>query len=167
MAACRFANVLLGAAVASVQGLGPDVRSSPLGLGGASWAHAAAIACYVFALTLLSTYEDEDAPPPALALGFGGALGAVAVWGALLPSPLAWLALAPLILIIATRMGAALRLGTRATGRVTTRWLIRGILLLDAGALLGTFRAPWALVVLALAVPYLGGARLLMGPPKR
>jgi hypothetical protein len=62
--------------------------------------------------------------------------------------------------------GAIVR-GTKATGHTTTRWLIRGLLLLDAGALLsGGFRA-WAVFVLALFVPLAVGAKLLFRPPKK
>jgi 4-hydroxybenzoate polyprenyltransferase len=156
MALCRGANVLMGAAAAG------DVL-----VPGPAHAHAAAIAGYVFALTLLSTFEDEDADRAGLFVGFGTAIAIVAAYGAVLPDGLSWLALAPLLLLVVTRFGDGLRRGTKASGKTTTRWLIRGLLLLDAGALLGTSHPGWALGVVALAVPYLGGARLLMGAPPK
>ena len=128
-------------------------------------AHAIVVCTYVFALTLLSTTEDEDAGAGALLPGFVGALAAVVAYGALLPWIGSWLALGPLALLVAARLGIARAKGTRASGKTTTRWLLRGILLLDAGALLGADQPKWAAIVLALAVPYLGGARLLMGAP--
>jgi len=56
--------------------------------------------------------------------------------------------------------------GARTTGFTTTRWLLRGLLLLDAGVLAGSGLAKWALPVVGLLVPNMLGAWLLFRKPR-
>jgi 4-hydroxybenzoate polyprenyltransferase len=162
MGACRTGNVLLGARVAIAQ--------SVLGVEGVTnlhLAYALAIGLYVFSLTLLSTFEDEDAPASGLALGFLGVLAIPPALALILPdrgtaAPFlaAHFALGVVLAI------SAIQRGTKATGHTTTRWLIRGLLLLDAGAIAGSGFSPvYAVAVLALIVPGTLGARVLFAKP--
>ena len=164
MALCRAANVALGAAVGAASGL------STTGATTLPQKHALAIGTYVFALTILSTLEDEDAPRAGVLLGFGGAIAAPLALVAALPPHLRHDA-APFtaahVVLIGILAAHALRKGTRATGRVTTRWLIRGLFLLD-GASLGAGGLLDAKVVAifgGLFALYVGGAQLLFRPP--
>jgi 4-hydroxybenzoate polyprenyltransferase len=164
MAACRSGNVLLGASIGLAHTtLGPE-GAAPLFV-----PYAFAIGVYIFSVTLLSTFEHEDAPPSGIAVGFLGVLVVpIALGFKLLPAGLPFfVAHAALASVLA---GNAARKGTRASGHVTTRWLLRGLLLLDAGVLAGS-NLPWywSAGVLALLVPNLIGAKLLFGskpPPK-
>ncbi len=68
---------------------------------------------------------------------------------------------------------SALQRGTKATGHTTTRWLLRGLLLLDAAAIAGScdvsgsnYPLLAAAGVLALIVPNVVGAKLLFGKPR-
>jgi 4-hydroxybenzoate polyprenyltransferase len=158
MACCRMANVFLGGAVA---------LSATAGATAALHApYAVAIGTYIFSLTLLSTFEDENAPPAVVFLGFGGVMLAPATLALLSPLPQAAAPLLALHLVLAAVLaGRAARRGTRATGHTTTRWLLRALLLLDAAALAGSGLWPWALAALALIVPNLVAAKLLFGGP--
>src|SRR5581483_8226800 len=102
-------------------------------------------------------------PPQGIALGFLGVLMIPIALAVKLRSGAPFFAAhAALGALLA---GRAAKRGTRATGHVTTRWLLRSLLLLDAGMLAGCgldgWPRPWALIVLALIVPNLVGAKLL------
>lgn len=174
MAACRGLNILFGAAtVMSIEA--PNFQS--LRPSDTVVFMALASFIYIFALTMLSTYEDEEASKGALLLH--GAL--------LLSAPLSLIALKmrfglppafadawvdvlglmieqALMILILALVFAAWKRGTQATGHNTTRWLIRGTLLLGAGALVLAGSPYFALFNLALAVPYILGARWLFKP---
>lgn len=165
MALCRAANVGVGATVGLAVGLGTEGATNlPAKL-------ALATFVYVFSLTLLSTLEDHDAPRPAVLVGFGGALAAPIALVAILPDALRQnaapftVAHAVLILVLASR---ALRLGTKKSGRETTRWLIRGLFLLDGAALAGcgVLDGKIGAILAALFAASVGGAMLLFRPPR-
>jgi 4-hydroxybenzoate polyprenyltransferase len=158
MGACRAGNILLGGTIALAQ--------SALGGEGAIALHvpyAIAIGLYVFSLTLLSTFEDEDEKGAGLALGFLGVLSVPVALATLLRATSYGIPFFAghfgLALVLAA---TAVRKGTKATGHTTTRWLLRGLLLLDAGAIAGSgLPLLGSAAVLALIVPNVLGAKVL------
>jgi hypothetical protein len=111
--------------------------------------------------------EDKDAKPAELALGFFTVLSVPISLAAMLPNHWALPFLGVSILVSGVLAARAAANGTKATGHTTTRWLLRALLLLDAGILAGCelnqSGPPWALLVVALIVPNLLGAKLLFG----
>jgi 4-hydroxybenzoate polyprenyltransferase len=186
MASCRCLNILFGAAAITplqANDFRPFAGHNP------AIPMALASLCYIFSLTLLSTYEDEEAPTLSL---LGGALslfltpvflitshfwsrtnhrttGAEEGSWIQFESPVEILGIALLVVLcglIIRLMFSAWKEGTRATGQNTTRWLIRGTLLLGSGALFLEGIANLAIFNLLLAIPYVLGARWLFKPPK-
>lgn len=161
MAACRSGNVLLGAAI--------GLAHTTLGREGASplyVPYALAVGIYIFSVTLLSTFENEDAPPSGLALGFLGVITVPIALAVKLTAGLPFFAAhAALAFVLAARAAAK---GTRATGHTTTRWLLRSLVVLDAGMIAGS-KLPllWSFAVLLLLVPNMLGAWLLFRPRPR
>ncbi len=155
MAACRAVN---GAGAAVALGAG-----APLG-------YAALLFVFVLGLTLVSTWEDEEAPPAAVA----GAWGTVAlaplllllavVKGAL--GPAALLAALPLGAVVAAEGVAVVVRGSVTRGEAPTRTLLRAVWLVDLAVLLGL--GAWAgaglLVVAHVAARLAAGA--LFAPPR-
>lgn len=174
MAACRGLNILFGAAaISTIQA--PDFQALMPG----DWVVFMALASfvYIFALTMLSTYEDEEASKEALLLNGVLLIFAPVSLCALrmrfgLPSSFSesWLDILgfmveqALMLLVLALIYEAWKKGTRATGHNTTRWLIRGTLLLGSGALILAGLPFLALFNLALSVPYVLGARWLFRP---
>jgi 4-hydroxybenzoate polyprenyltransferase len=174
MAACRGFNILFGAAAVTHMWV-TDLHfftenSGPLMMALASFT-------YIFALTMLSTYEDKEASKAALFIN--GFLLLLAPTGLtifhLVTAPVVSLGASELCglsagcvlcCVIFWLLRAAWKQGTRATGHNTTRWLIRGTLLLGAGALLSVGEWRLATFNLALAAPYVLGARWLFRAPK-
>ncbi|MDF1666709.1 MAG: UbiA family prenyltransferase [Planctomycetota bacterium] len=174
MAACRGFNILFGAAtMMSIKA--PDFQALSSSDTVTFMAFASFI--YIFALTMLSTYEDEEASKGALLVNGALLLFAPVSLCALkmrfgLPPAFvdAWVDVlglmieqALMLLILALLLNAWKR-GSQATGHNTTRWLIRGTLLLGSGALILAGSPFFALFNLALAVPYVLGARWLFKP---
>jgi 4-hydroxybenzoate polyprenyltransferase len=157
MGACRAGNILLGGTIALSHSI--DAEGS-LRL---HWPYAVAIGIYVFSLTLLSTFEDEDERGAGLGLGLFGVFAVPVALLLSLPQAsrgAAFLA-AHLVLVFVLALGAVQK-GTKATGHTTTRWLLRGLLLLDAGAIAGSgLPLLWSAAVVVLIVPNAVGARLL------
>lgn len=169
MGLCRGLNVLLGASAAAELG-------EP-----ASLSFALASLIYITALTWLSSYEKQTLPKASFALG--GALlllapmvlilglaraQAFAALPGMSPSALIAVAAVPglaLIALILWRLRGLLKEDPKTAGHKTTRWLIRGTLLLAALALSLTGRLATSALVLALAFPYILGARRLFAPP--
>lgn len=178
MGTCRALNILFaGAAVAPhwtppeslLEGLEFLAREPTAILASESF-------LYVSGLTLLSCYEDEEAsglmlgvvalallaPPvgvsvrlfPSSPEGLGMALAAAGVVCELL-----------LMGLVLTRLRAAWRDGTMASGHASTRQLIRGTVLLACGGLLLRGLWPWALACAALVPPYILGAKAVFSPP--
>lgn len=174
MAACRGLNIVFGAATVMTVRL-PKFQA--LEQSDTVVVMALASFIYIFALTMLSTYEDEEASKGALLLNGGLLLFAPMSLCALkmhfgLPPAFAeaWgdvvglmIEQALMILILALVLDAWKR-GTQATGHNTTRWLIRGTLLLGSGALILAGSPYFAAFNLALSVPYVLGARWLFKP---
>lgn len=163
MAACRIVNALLGA---YALGLWPgESVVSPVLL------YALLIGIYVLYLTVLSFYEDEDAPPEAVATGFLGtllppaliALGTVA--GPVRLHPAALLAAVPLALVVVWQGFTIIEDGTRARGERTTRALLRGLWLLDVAVLLGTGHWTAAGAVALTGIVVVAASMLLFAPP--
>jgi len=167
MGLCRGLNVLFGAAAAG----GAIAYSGELN---AAQVLALVSTVWITLLTFLSTWEDEDAAPVVPIAG-GIGLAVTAMWvghsvGVRVRPPIfyffpAALCTAALLGIILWRSMAALREGTKAAGKTTTRWLIRGVLLLDIIALLIAAQPLAAALVAALAPPYILGAKALFAPP--
>ncbi len=158
MGACRAGNVLLGASIGLAHTTMGREGAAPLFV-----PYALSLGMYIFSVTLLSTFEHEDAPPSAVAIGFGGVLMVPIALAVVLrpgvPFFIAHMAVGVVLLV------RAVRKGTKATGHQTTRWLLRGLLLLDAGAIAGSnLPLTWALAILALIVPNLVGAAILFRP---
>lgn len=146
MGACRASNALLGGAV--------------LGQPPGGWAlvYAGLLLWHVQALTLVSTWEDEVAPPGAFVVAWGTTLLApllllLAPLSGTGPSVLGWAGALPLLAIVLTQAGLALEQGTRARGERPTRALLRSLWLFDLAWVLGHG-------LLALLLP-LGGLWLL------
>jgi 4-hydroxybenzoate polyprenyltransferase len=164
MAFCRAANVILGAFVGLAHGLGAEGATT------LPQKHALAIGTYVFSLTLLSTFEDADAPRSGVVLGFVGAAAAPIALLVVLPQDLR-IDAAPFttahLIVIAFLAARALNQGTKATGHATTRNLIRGLFLLDGAALAGAgvLDLTRAALFLALFFVYYAGAKLLFRRP--
>ena len=163
MGACRATNALLGAAV--------------LGLPREGWAlvYAGLLLVHVYGLTLVSTWEDEDAPPGALAWSWGAtALVPLALlvaplrpWGpAPGPGPGVWVGVLPLLAVIGAQAGLALEQGTRARGERPTRALLRALWLLDLALVLGLGRPELLLPLGGLWLLSTLGARALFAPPR-
>lgn len=165
MAACRSVNALLGV---FVLGLWPAGRPA-----GAPLLYALLLGLYVVYLTVLSFYEDSDAPPEAVATGIIGtalppALVALATVAGPVPlHPLALLGAGPLLFLTLYQGFAAIERGTRARGERTTRALLRGIWLLDLALLLGMGHWLPAAVVAGAALGATALAMLLFAPPAR
>jgi 4-hydroxybenzoate polyprenyltransferase len=157
MATCRLNNVLMPA-------LALGLAATP-GL----LLYAGLLFLYVLSLTILSTFEDEDAPGGWVALGSLGCLlapGAVAAF-ALSPQGSAWALVGalPLMGVIGIHLLRTMGRGTRRAGAQQTRALLKGLWLLDLSVilLLGLTEAllPWAVLYACGFV----GAKLLFGPP--
>ncbi|MCA8920223.1 MAG: UbiA family prenyltransferase [Planctomycetes bacterium] len=163
MAACRAANAGLGLAV-----LGGSL-GAPLALG-----YAGALFLYVYGLTVVSTYEDEEAPRAILAaagalllgLPIAGAAWALTYGGPAEP-PRKWAALGCMLLlaVVWSQLVDLFVHGTRARGQSAVRTLLHALWALDlSAALLG---APW-LVFAPLAALYAASrlaVRVLFRPP--
>ncbi|MBX3465909.1 MAG: UbiA family prenyltransferase [Planctomycetes bacterium] len=163
MGACRAANALLGAFVLGAW-------EGPRELGPALL-YALLLGMYVVYLTVLSFYEDEDAPPDAVATGCLGttlppALVALATLaGPVRLHPLALVGALPLALVALAQGFAVIEQGTRARGERTTRALLRAIYLLDVALLLGTRHWVAAGAVALAGLVAMAAARLLFAPP--
>lgn len=163
MGACRATNALLGPAV-----LGLPWRGWPLAWAGLLWLH-------VYGLTVVSTWEDEDAPPAALVWSWGASALApllllaspVLSWTpAPAPGLAAWAALLPLLAVIGAQAGLAVEQGTRARGEQPTRALLRSLWLLDLAVVLGL--GLWTLLLPMAGLWLAGsqGAKALFAPPR-
>ena len=165
MGSCRLTNALLGATALGLWS--PD----GVGLSSPTLIYACALGAYVTFLTVLSTYEDEDAGPAALALSFAGVLAVPLLLTGLAVSRPEWSLLAllgalPLALVGLRQLVAAIQVGTQRRGGAMTRALIKAIWLLDAGFLLAL--GAWPLVA-ALPPLYLlvgAAAGALFRPPR-
>ncbi|MEZ6184303.1 MAG: UbiA family prenyltransferase [Planctomycetota bacterium] len=141
MAACRVANAGLGVVV-----LGGELGSTW------GWAYALALGVYVYGVTVISTYEDEEAPTASLvavglllgALPAGLGVYALQVGGASAP-PRGWAALGCGLLlgVLWSQLVDLCVHGSRARGQAAVRTLLHGLWAFDLGA--GLFAAPWAL----------------------
>lgn len=165
MASCRSVNAVLGALVF---GLWPvESLVSPVLI------YAILLGMYVLYLTVLSFYEDEDAPPDAVATGCLGTLLPPAllmlavVAGPVRLHPAALLGAVPLALLALFQGFLIIEDGTRARGELMTRRLLRGLWLFDVAVLLGTehWVAAGAVGVTGLIV--VAASMLLFGPPPR
>ncbi|MCO5170205.1 MAG: UbiA family prenyltransferase [Planctomycetes bacterium] len=163
MGACRAVNGLLGAVVlvglADPRGLGPALL------------YALLLGMYVVYLTVLSFYEEEDAPPDAVATGCLGTtlppalVGLATLAGPVRLHPLALVAAVPLALVTLAQGFALIEQGSKARGERTTRNLLRAIYLLDVAVLLGTRHWVAAGVVAVAGLVAVAAARLLFAPP--
>lgn len=162
MGSCRALNAGLGVVV-----LGGDL-GSPLG-----WGYAAFLGLYVYALTVFSTWEDEDAPRLSLITN-GGLLLALPVaagaWcmhagGSEPPRSVGVFGCALLLVVVWSQLVELFVHGTKAKGQATTRNLLHALWAVDLGAaLLG---APWLLLV-PCGVLYVGSRaaiKALFRPP--
>lgn len=163
MASCRGVNALLGA---YVLGLWPTGRVvSPVLL------YALLVGMYVLYLTVLSFYEESDAPPEAVATGILGTLlppvclALATVVGPVPLHPAALLGAVPLAVVVLWQGFSVIEDGTRARGERTTRALLRGLWLFDVGVLLGAqhWVAAGAVAMTGLAVT--AASMLLFAPP--
>lgn len=165
MAGCRFVNVLLGV---FVLGLWPGKNPA-----GATLLYALLLGIYVVYLTVLSFYEDSDAPPEAVATGLLGtvlppALIALATLaGPVRLHPLALVGALPLLFLTLYQGFSVIERGTRARGESGTRALLRGIWLFDVALLLGMGHWLPAAVAAGAAVGAIGMAMLVFAPPAR
>lgn len=164
MGACRATNALLGGAV--------------LGAAPGGWAlvYALLLLVHVHGLTLVSTWEEEDAPPPDLVVAWGVTLlvpGLLAVlpvlpWG---PDPTpglgVWVGALPLGAVVLTQAVLALEQGTRARGERPTRALLRALWLLDLALVLGHGLIGLLPPLFGLWLAGTQGAKLLFAPPPR
>jgi 4-hydroxybenzoate polyprenyltransferase len=165
MGSCRFVNALLGA---FTLGAWPAEGrlTSPLLL------YALLLLIDVTYLTVLSFYEDEDAPAEAVATGcLGTALAPAAlclavVAGPIRLSPAALLGAVPLLLIALAQGFLIIEEGTKARGERPTRALLRGLWLFDIAVLLGFGHVVPALVAAGAAVVAMGAAKLLFMPAR-
>jgi 4-hydroxybenzoate polyprenyltransferase len=160
MASCRGTNVLL-----APMALGFPADSELL-------VYVALIVLYIFSLTLLSTFEDEDAPSLPLVGAFLGCLTTPLILIVLSAWPLAgtWgLAGIPfaalLFLIVLGQLIAAMVQGTARRGGAMTRSLLKSIWWIDLATLLGVgaFAAlgAWATLFVVGSL----GAKALFRPP--
>ncbi|HZU98913.1 MAG TPA: UbiA family prenyltransferase [Planctomycetota bacterium] len=157
MGLCRTGNIFMAAATArahaplGVEGLAPFYALQAVGIG-----------IYIFSVTLLSTFEEEDAPAAGIALGFAGVLAVPVVLALSYPSTSGIPFFSVHAALAVALAVAAFRKGTKATGHTTTRWLLRGLLLLDAGSIAAAgYPIVGAAALVALIVPNLFFARLL------
>lgn len=163
MGGCRFVNVLLGV---FVLGLWPAGRAASPPL-----LYALLLGIYVVYLTVLSFYEDSDAPPEAVATGCLGtalppALVALATIAGPVPlHPLALLGALPLLFLALFQGFAVVERGTKARGERGTRALLRGIWLFDIALLLGTGHWLAAAVAAGAAVSVMVVAMVVFAPP--
>lgn len=136
MGACRAVNALLAVLVLGAPG---GARGA-----GPALLYALLLGMYVVYLTVLSFYEDEDAPPDAVATGCLGtvlppALVALATLTGPVPMhPLALVGAVPLVLVALFQGFVIIEQGTKARGERPTRALLRGLYLLDVAVLLGS-----------------------------
>lgn len=156
MGACRAVNALLAVLVLGA----PSLRAA-----GPALLYALLLGMYVVYLTVLSFYEDEDAPPDAVATGCLGtvlppALVALATLAGPVPMhPLALVGAVPLVLVALFQGFTIIEQGTKARGERPTRALLRGLYLLDVAVLLGAQH--WAA---AGAVAVAGAVAMLTAP---
>lgn len=156
MGACRAVNALLGAVVL---GLPSPHAAGPVVL------YALLLGTYVVYLTVLSFYEDEDAPPDAVATGCLGTVGPPALValatlaGPVRLHPLALVGAVPLALVALYQGCVIVEQGTKARGERPTRALLRGVYLFDVAVLLGSQH--WAA---AGAVALAGLVAMLVAP---
>jgi 4-hydroxybenzoate polyprenyltransferase len=155
MASCRVTNALLGPWALGFA-LTPDL-----------WVYLPLLGVYIYSLTYLSTFEDEDAPSGALVSGFVGCLACpgVVLWLSVWPTGPWHLAAAPaallLGLVLIVQLFAAIERGTCARGEATTRALLKAIWLLDLSVLLALGAWPALAGWLSLYVVGKAGASLL------
>lgn len=129
---CRFLNVQLGLSVH------PDfpLIFETASLTSVPWAPAFAMGLYAAGLTAFSTQEEEGRKNIAILFGwllcFGGILLA-----ALSSSRLAWIALAPLALLLLFLTRRLRKLGTPQAARDLVRAGVMGVCVLDAGMIAG------------------------------
>jgi 4-hydroxybenzoate polyprenyltransferase len=129
MSGCRVTNVLLGPAALGFA-FSPDL-----------FVYTALVGLYIYSLTFLSTFEDEDAGAVALVGGFVGGLSCAAVilGLALWPSGPWSVLCAPIALalglVLLLQFTQAIVRGTRARGEATTRAWLKAIWLLDLAVL--------------------------------
>jgi hypothetical protein len=117
--------------------------------------YAALIGLYIFSLTLLSTFEDEDAPSGALVGAFLGCLAtpllivALSLWPTAGTWGVAGIPVALLLFgIVFAQLLAAMINGTARRGGAMTRALLKSIWWIDLGTLLAVGAywglGPWA-----------------------
>lgn len=164
MGACRAVNALLAVFV-----LGAPSREAA----GAPVVYALLLCMYVVYLTVLSFYEDEDAPPDAVATGCLGtvlppALVALATLaGPVRMHPLALVGAVPLALVALFQGCVIIEQGTKARGERPTRALLRGLYLLDVAVLLGSQHWQAAGAVALAGLVAVTAAPLLFAPRPR
>ncbi len=129
----------------------------------------APLAAFVFVtlLTAVSTLEDRPAPGGVLiALGAAMALVCLGAAGASAHPLAAFVALGPLAVLCIVFALRGARMGTdRGGAGKMVKWMLRSLLLLDAGLLFGAGLWAWALLPVGLYVPFLLLARIV-GPPR-
>jgi hypothetical protein len=168
MGACRGVNALVGPLVL----LGWGGLRHPLTLG-----YALALTVYVSALTWLSTWEDEDAPPWAVWSGYaalplahlGVALGLLFHGEDHGLHGLAALVLVPFPILAVKMLRATLQDGTQKHGKKITIFLLKLLWLFDFTAALAVPMI-WPDTAAWLAVPALwllgqGATKALFKPP--
>lgn len=171
MGACRALNILFaGLAALSLAPRPPGLQNPQLPA--ALLAFAGASFLYIFALTWLSTYEDEEAPRwTSLSAGlllFAAPAALFAINEAPQGSALigAHAAAGVLALLIALRLAIGHQDGSVRSGRATTKWLIRGTYLLAAAGLVLAERPRAAIALPALIIPAtIAAAWLFKKPP--
>lgn len=162
MGACRAVNALLGAAV--LWGDEGPLEMRPVVM------YALLLGMYVVYLTVLSFYEDDDAPPDAVATGCLGtvlppALVALATLaGPVRLHPLALVGAVPLMVVALAQGWMIIEQGTKARGERPTRALLRGLYLLDVAVLLGSRHSHAAGAVALAGLVALLVAPLLFAP---
>ena len=127
------------------------------------WAPALAAGVYAAGLTAFSAQEETGKKARAIALGWLFCGGAV-LFAGLSGGREAWLALAPLTLILSFLTHRLRRLGTPGAARDLVRAGVMGICVLDAGMILGFADPtawPYAALCAALLVPGFVLAKLL------
>lgn len=161
MGACRAVNALLGVVV---------LGAPSLPAAGPSLLYALLLGMYVVYLTVFSFYEEEDAPPDAVATGCLGtvlppALVALATLTGPVPlHPLALVGAVPLALVALFQGFVIIEQGTKVRGERPTRALLRGLYLLDVAVLLGAQHWAAAGAVALAGVVAMLAAPLLFAP---
>jgi 4-hydroxybenzoate polyprenyltransferase len=157
---CRFLNVQLGLSVHPAFASIFETAS----LTSVPWAPSFAMGIYAAGLTAFSTQEEEGKKNIAILFGWLLCFGGILI-AALTSSRVAWIALAPLALVLLFLTRKLRKEGTPEAARNLVRAGVMGVCVLDAGMILGFSASkdayanalqdlwPWAAGCVALLVP--------------